>query len=281
MWCRIRFVPVAWRRTLCAAQSHTEFVAASGEFADEIRQRLVIGIAADSSSQHGNNVGGGAVPVDEELSRFGVQEGVPGDIGWLHRLLVNLGVQRGAELVGCHDVATLVAGVGGSVGDRIKDLLDHGLDSLPRRRSAPSGSAGVVDPGQDVYRIEAADPYPTHYDATVECNKREQDQDARPAIAGAIPAMTGYDTVLLGSPIWNVRPPMVMRTFIDAVDLRGKTILPFVTYAVSGMGDTIDEYTRACPDSRIGEGLAVRGEEAREARNAVDGWLTRTGLLAI
>ena len=47
---------------------------------------------------------------------------------------------------------------------------------------------------------------------------------------------TGYDTVLLGSPIWNVRPPMIMRTFIEAVDLRGKTILPFVTYAVSGMG---------------------------------------------
>jgi flavodoxin len=132
----------------------------------------------------------------------------------------------------------------------------------------------------DVYRIEAADPYPTDYEATVERNKREQDQDARPAIAGAIPAMTGYDTVLLGSPIWNVRPPMIMRTFIDAVDLRGKTILPFVTYAVSGMGDTIDVYTRACPDSKIGEGLAVRGEEAREARNAVDGWLTRTGLLA-
>jgi len=77
----------------------------------------------------------------------------------------------------------------------------------------------------DVYRIEAAAPYPTDYDATVERNKREQDEDARPAIAGNIAAITGYDTVLLGSPIWNVRPPMIMRTFVDAVDLRGKTIL--------------------------------------------------------
>jgi hypothetical protein len=85
--------------------------------------------------------------------------------------------------------------------------------------------------------------------------------------------------LLLGSPIWNVRPPMIMRTFIDTVDLRGKTILPFVTYAVSGMGDAIDEYTRACPDSKIGEGLAVRGEEALEARCAVDEWLTKTGLI--
>ena len=36
----------------------------------------------------------------------------------------------------------------------------------------------------DVYRIEAADPYPESYEATVERNKREQDDEARPAIAG-------------------------------------------------------------------------------------------------
>jgi flavodoxin len=105
--------------------------------------------------------------------------------------------------------------------------------------------------GADVYRIEAADPYPHDYEETVERNKHEQDDDARPAIAGRLPAVSNYDTVLLGSPIWNVRPPMIMRTFIDGVDLSGKVIHPFLTYAVSGMGNTVDEYTRACPDSPI------------------------------
>ena len=33
----------------------------------------------------------------------------------------------------------------------------------------------------DVYRIEAADPYPDDYDATVERNVREQNDNARPA----------------------------------------------------------------------------------------------------
>lgn len=131
----------------------------------------------------------------------------------------------------------------------------------------------------DVYRIEAADPYPAGYDATVERNKREQDQDARPTIAGAPPSLTGYDTVLLGSPVWNVQPPMIMRSFIEAIDLRGKTIFPFVTYAVSGIGSTVSDYTRLCPDSTIGEALAVRGEEAHDARSAVGDWLTRTRLL--
>jgi flavodoxin len=105
----------------------------------------------------------------------------------------------------------------------------------------------------DVFRIDAADPYPDGYDATVERNVREQDAEARPAIASALPAVGTYDTVLLGSGIWNVRPPMIMRTFVENVDLSGKTIFPFVTYAVSGLGSTIDDYTRLCPRSTVGE----------------------------
>ena len=132
----------------------------------------------------------------------------------------------------------------------------------------------------DVYRIQAADPYPDSYEETVQRNKQEQDEEARPAIAGPLPDVDGYDTVLLGSPIWNVRPPMIMRTFADNVDLRGKTIHPFVTYAVSGMGNTIEDYTRFCRGASIKEGLAVRGEEAQDARGDVDEWLRRTGLLA-
>ena len=132
----------------------------------------------------------------------------------------------------------------------------------------------------DVYRIQAADPYPDSYEETVQRNKQEQDDEARPAIAGPLPQVDGYDTVLLGSPIWNVRPPMIMRTFADNVDLRGKTIHPFVTYAVSGMGNTIGDYTRFCRAASIKEGLAVRGEEAQDSRGDVDEWLRRTGLLA-
>ena len=81
----------------------------------------------------------------------------------------------------------------------------------------------------DVYKIEAADPYPASYQATVERNVREQNDEARPEIAGPLPAVETYDTVLLGSPIWNVRPPMIMRTFVERIDWSGKTISPFVT----------------------------------------------------
>jgi hypothetical protein len=41
--------------------------------------------------------------------------------------------------------------------------------------------------GCDVHRIEAADPYPEDYEATVERNTREQNSSARPAIANPLP----------------------------------------------------------------------------------------------
>ena len=130
-----------------------------------------------------------------------------------------------------------------------------------------------------MYRIEAAEPYSDSYDDTVVVAVGEQDTDARPAIANPLPSIDGYDTVLLGSPIWNVRPPMIMRTFLGGVDLTGKRLYPFVTNAVSGLGRTIDDYTALAPDADIGEGLAVRGEEAGEATGDVTAWLRRVGLL--
>ena len=97
--------------------------------------------------------------------------------------------------------------------------------------------------------------------------------------SGTPPTTEGYDTILIGSPIWGSQIPMIMRTFTGSVDLSGKTILPFVTYAVSGLGGTVDEYRELCPQATIGEGLAVQGEEVRDARDAVTSWLRNNGLV--
>jgi flavodoxin len=131
----------------------------------------------------------------------------------------------------------------------------------------------------DVHRIQAADPYPDSYEETVQRNVREQNADARPAIANPLPSVEEYDTILLASPIWNVRAPMIMTTFAENYDFSEKTVHPVTTYAMSGLGTTPDDYARSCRGARIDTGLAVRGEEARSARADVDSWLRRTSLL--
>ena len=133
--------------------------------------------------------------------------------------------------------------------------------------------------GCDVYRIDPVEPYSDDYEETVERNVQEQDADARPAIANPLDSIEGYDVVLLGSPIWNVRAPMIMSTFAESFDFTGKTIVPFTTHAMSGLGTVERDYAASCPGATIGEGLAVRGEEVREAGAAVESWLRRTGRL--
>lgn len=137
--------------------------------------------------------------------------------------------------------------------------------------------ASLVD--VDVYRIVPAEPYPTDYEETVALNTREQDANARPRIADPLPDLAGYDRVVLASGVWSVRPPMIMRTFTEALDFTGRTVYPLTTHAGSGLGRAVEVYRQTRRGAIIGEGLAVRGEEAASAGPEVRAWLQRIGLL--
>ena len=130
----------------------------------------------------------------------------------------------------------------------------------------------------DLYRIEAAEPYPDDYDETVDRNVREQNADARPELANPLPTIDQYDVVLLGSPIWNIRAPMIMSTFTESHDFTGKTIHPFTTHAMSGLGTTERDYNRTCVRATSAKGSAIRGEEAQETMPEIAEWLRHIGL---
>jgi hypothetical protein len=55
-------------------------------------------------------------------------------------------------------------------------------------------------------------------------------------------------------------------------------VLPFVTYAISGMSGVDTEFREALPDAEVRDGLAVRGEDAADAAAAVEQWLGTNGL---
>jgi hypothetical protein len=72
---------------------------------------------------------------------------------------------------------------------------------------------------------------------------------------------------------------MIMSTFTESHDFTGKTVHPLTTHAMSGLGTTERDYARSCGGATIGEGLAVRGEEAQQARPELAEWLRRIGLI--
>ena len=63
---------------------------------------------------------------------------------------------------------------------------------------------------------------------------------------------------------------MIMTTFTESHDFTGKTVHPFVTHAVSGLGRTERVYAASFPAARISDGLAIRGEQVRQHRSDVE-----------
>lgn len=126
--------------------------------------------------------------------------------------------------------------------------------------------------GADTYEIVPVEPYPEGYDDCCDQALAEQRDDVRPEIANPLPDVSGYDLIFIGCPIWWGDEPMIVRTFIEGVDLAGKTIVPFTTHGGSGLGSVPANLQKALPDARFLDGHAVAGTAVDGARDEVVDW---------
>ena len=112
--------------------------------------------------------------------------------------------------------------------------------------------------GADMYEIVPEVPYTEadlNYNSDCRANQEQNDDSARPAIAGGIENIDDYDTIYLGYPIWWGTIPKIINTFIDSYDLSGKTIMPFCTSGSSGISTSVSAIRNACPNADIKDGM--------------------------
>jgi len=96
--------------------------------------------------------------------------------------------------------------------------------------------------------------------STIEMN----DPASRPAITGNVEAMSQYDTVIIGFPIWWYVAPTIINTFLENNDFSGKKIALFATSGGSGFGKTVEKLRPSVDESAefISEKLLNRASEA-------------------
>ena len=135
--------------------------------------------------------------------------------------------------------------------------------------------------GGDLYRIRTNISYPKNAPAMQSQVKADYNEGLRPPLAEPMPDMSRYDVVLLGFPNWYNAPPVGVFTFLEGTDWKGKTVVPFVTYGLSGWGSSIDDSREAAPNAAVAKGLAVHASQAGHCRKAVASWLDSLGLDAI
>ena len=136
--------------------------------------------------------------------------------------------------------------------------------------------------GADTFEILPADDhYPMTYDELTDVAQQELRDNARPEIAGELPALTPYNTIFIGAPVWWGDWPMIMYTFFENSDLSEKQLIPFSTHAGSGLSGFDKKLAAACPDSAVLEGLAIRGADTQNdpesVRASVAEWLAKLG----
>lgn len=61
---------------------------------------------------------------------------------------------------------------------------------------------------------------------------------ARPEFVKAKDNLDAYDVIYIGFPIWWNVPPRIINTFIEAYQLKGKTVIPFATSGGSDISNS-------------------------------------------
>ena len=156
--------------------------------------------------------------------------------------------------------------------------------SIQPWNGALTGNTGVVADmiaqatGADLFSIRTVEQYPDTYDATIDQGQQEQSDGARPELATHLENLDSYDTIFLGFPNWWGDMPMAVYTFLDEVDLSGKTVIPFVTSGGSGFSNTISTIQQMEPQATVQEGLSIGASSATGAQQQVESWLSELGL---
>lgn len=124
--------------------------------------------------------------------------------------------------------------------------------------SATGTTAGVArrmakEIGADLYEIRPKEPYTERNldwtnkksRSTVEMN----DEGSRPELAEAVPDVSGYDTILLGFPVWWYVEPRIVDTFLDAAGIDGKRIATFATSGGSDVAGCVSHMRSLHPEA--------------------------------
>lgn len=125
----------------------------------------------------------------------------------------------------------------------------------------------------DLFRIEQAQPYSKDYNECIAQAQADQKRDARPELKDYPETLDNYSVIYLGYPNYWGTMPMAVFTFLERFDLRGKVIKPFCTHEGSGLGSSINDIKKLCPEVMVEAGLAIRGGNAERSRTDIEKWI--------
>lgn len=127
--------------------------------------------------------------------------------------------------------------------------------------------------GADMFKIEQLSPYSEDYNECIAQAQEDQRRNARPELKRYPESIEGYKEIYLGFPNYWGTMPMAVFTFLERFDFSGKIIRPFCTHEGSGMGRSVEDLKRLCPEAEISDGLAIIGGRASGSKKNLQEWI--------
>lgn len=128
--------------------------------------------------------------------------------------------------------------------------------------------------GADRVQIYTDRYYRDSYAGTAARAFVERYLNLRPGIV-AMPDLSGYDTIYIGYPIWWFNAPMAVATFLENMELQGKTVVPFCTSQDNDIDLSMNLIRSASKGATVTEGLRLHNANEATVRT----WLHDIGVI--
>lgn len=125
--------------------------------------------------------------------------------------------------------------------------------------------------GGKLYEIQPVQPYTDedlgYSNNNCRANKEQKDGSVRPEIKGKVKDIRKYDVIYVGYPIWWNKEPMIIRTFLESYNLKGKKIVPFCTSGGSGISGSMKGIREAAKGAKVMKGKDLTDVSANRVKS--------------
>lgn len=97
-----------------------------------------------------------------------------------------------------------------------------------------------------------------------------KDDSARPAIGNDLSAVSEYDVIYLGYPIWWGTEPRIIQTFMESYDISEATVYGFCTSGSSGIEQSISDLQELYPHMNIAGGKRLNNATEAEVKEWIN-----------
>lgn len=128
--------------------------------------------------------------------------------------------------------------------------------------------------GADLIEIKPKKAYTSedldYNDDNCRANKEMKDDTARPAISSDLSAVSEYDVIYLGHPIWWGTAPRIIQTFLEEHDISQATVYTFCTSGGSDIEQSVKDLQRLYSNVNIVSGKCLNGATKTDVKEWIN-----------